>query len=268
MARHDITLRRVVYAIPGMESVVVARDIEYGTSDAGPLRMDIYYPPAPQGSRLPPAVLIVAGFADVGVTLTLGCTAKEMEMVISWAQLIAASGITAIAYTNANPATDAVTLIRYLQEHGTSLGLDSDRIGLYAASGNVPVALSLLMHAIANPVKCAALCYGFMLDLEGSSDVSAAAGTWRFANPCQGRSVDDLEPDVPLLVVRAGADHFAGLNRSLDRFIDRALAGNLPLTLVNHSRALHAFDLADSTEDSREVIRQIIRFFQFQLRMI
>jgi hypothetical protein len=143
--------------------------------------------------------------------------------------------------------------------------VDGSRIGLYAASGNVPVALSLLMRPAAAPVRCAALCYGFMLDLDGSTAVAEAAKTWRFANPCEGRSVADLEAGVPLLVIRAGADAFEGLNQSVDAFVRHALDRNLPLTLVNHARAPHAFDLEDSSEATRTVIRQILAFLQFHL---
>jgi hypothetical protein len=104
-----------------------------------------------------------------------------------------------------------------------------------------------------------------MLDLDGSSEVSEAAAAWRFDNPGKGRSVDDIRPDVSLLVVRAGADQFAGLNPALDRFVSHALARDLSLTVVNYSRAAHAFDLSDSTEASHHVIRQILGFLQFNL---
>jgi hypothetical protein len=36
----------------------------------------------------------------------LGCRFKEMAMSVSWGQLIAASGMIAIAYTNREPAAD------------------------------------------------------------------------------------------------------------------------------------------------------------------
>src|SRR5262249_10345025 len=123
MARHEITYTRVVHEIDGMTSAAVDRDIEYATSAAGPLTMDLYRPR--DTAAVPhPAVIMVGGFPDVGVTLTLGCTSKEMEMVISWAQLIAASGMIAIAYTKQDPSGDVVRLIDYVRTHAASLGVD------------------------------------------------------------------------------------------------------------------------------------------------
>jgi hypothetical protein len=268
MARHEITLKRVVYEIEGMTSVPVERDIEYATSDAGPLTLDVYRPVhAAPGASLP-AVIIVGGFPDVGVPLVLGCTAKEMEMVVSWAQLIAASGMMAIAYTKQDPARDVVRLMAYLRANASALGLDVDRVGVWASSGNVPVALSLLMTDAPGRIACAALACGFTLDAGGSTHVAEAAQTWKFANATAGKSVDDLRTDIPLLIVRAGADHFPHLNERLDRFVADALSRDLPLTLVNVAHAVHAFELSDASAASRNVIRQILAFFQTQLGTI
>ena len=51
----------------------------------------------------------------------------------------------------------------------------------------------------------------------------------------------------------------------MDRFLADALACNLPVTLVNHADAPHAFDLVHDSETSREIIMQILRFLQFHL---
>src|SRR5215210_5219422 len=50
------------------------------------------------------------------------------------------------------------------------------------------------------------------------------------------------------------------LNDALDRFIAAALARNLPITVVNHAAAPHAFDLFDDSDATREVVRQILAF--------
>ncbi len=260
MARHEITYRRVIYELPGMPDVPVRREIEYAHTAAGPLTMDVYRPPAAAADRRLPAVVIVGGYADVGVPLTLGCVGKDMEMVISWAQLIAVSGLTAIAYTKQDPSRDVLRLFEFLRANADALSIDPGRLGIWAASGNVPVALSLLMEGAAANVACAVLCYGYMLDAPGTSVVATAAATWKFANPAAGRSVGDLRTGVPLFVARAGADTFPDLNAAIDRFIHDALARDLPLTLVNVARAPHAFDLVEATDASRHVIRTILEF--------
>jgi hypothetical protein len=114
-------------------------------------------------------------------------------------------------------------------------------------------------------LKCAVLLYGYTLDLDGSTAIVEATKRWGFSNPCAGKSVDDLRRDVPLFVVRAGQDQMPGLNEALDRFGGRALACNLPITIVNYSVAPHAFDLFLDNESSREIMRRLLKFLQFHL---
>lgn len=265
----DIKKKVVVYSIPGMDCVKVRRDVEYKGGRAGALTMDLYYPPDSQtdsqgGARLP-AVIFVAGYPDAGFQRMLGCKFKEMGAYISWGQLTAASGLVAITYTNLEPAADIHALLQYVREHAAELGIDENRIGVWACSGNVPLALSVLMEEGLDYLKCAVLCYGLMLDLDGFTHVAEAAGMWGFANPCAGKSVADLAQDLPLLIVRAGQDQTPHLNETIDRFLAKALIRNLPVTFVNHPTAPHAFDLMHDSEASREVIRQILAFMRHHL---
>jgi hypothetical protein len=55
------------------------------------------------------------------------------------------------------------------------------------------------------------------------------------------------------------------LNETLDRFVVKALERDLPVTLVNHASAPHAFDLFQDGETSREIVRQILAFLRFHL---
>jgi acetyl esterase/lipase len=114
-------------------------------------------------------------------------------------------------------------------------------------------------------LKCSVLCYGLMLDTDGFTHVADAAGMWGFVNPCAGKSVADLPKDVPLFIARAGLDEMPHLNETLDRFLAQALTCNLPITFTNHPEAPHAFDLFHDSEESREIIRQILAFMRFHL---
>lgn len=227
--------------------------------------MDLYYPPDAGDATLMPSVVIVAGFPDSGFEARLGCKFKEMGSSVSWAQLMAASGLVAITYTNLEPAADIQSLLEYVRRNGPTLGIDGDRLGLWASSGNAPLALSLLMQEGHQYLKCAVMCYGFMLDPEGPGIVAEAARTWGFVNPCAGKSFDELARAVPLFIARAGEDQIPRLNETIDRFLHEALIRNLPITLVNHPYAPHAFDLFDDGETSREIIKQILAFAQFHL---
>ena len=95
--------------------------------------------------------------------------------------------------------------------------------------------------------------------------MAAASQQFRFANACAGKSVDDLAPDVPLFLVRAGREHFPGVNEALDRFAAAAVARNLPITVVNHATGPHGFDLEDGSDASRGVIRQALSFLGLHL---
>lgn len=263
--QEHVSKKAAVYRIPGMEAVKVRRDVEYRVTDAGALTMDIYYPPDAKGGARTPAVVVVAGFPDSGYEAKVGCKFKEMGSSVSWARLAAASGVVAITYTNREPATDVHALLRHVWQHAAMLGIDENRVGVWASSGNVPLALSVLMQEARDYLKCAVLCYGYMLDLEGATGVAEAARTWGFANPCAGKSVNELPRDTPLFIVRAGQDQMPHLNETIDRFMVKALSRNLPVTFVNHAAAPHAFDLYHDSAASREIIRQILAFMRFHL---
>ena len=261
--RHETTLRPLVYRIAGMESVPVRRNVVYRAHRGRPLGLDVY---APRDGRRPlPAVIFVIGYSDEGSMPRLGCPFKEMESYVNWAQLVAASGMVGITYTNVEPAADVHAVIAYVAAHAVELGVDARRIAVWACSGNVPVALSTLLVDAPVKVTCAAFCYGLMLDVAGTTYVADAAKAFGFDNPCAGRTIDDVATDVPLFVARAGRDAIAHLNDTIDAFVARSLARNLPVTLVNHADGPHAFDVVDDSEASREIIRDILRFFRFHL---
>jgi hypothetical protein len=275
MANPNIAARRAVYEIPGMDRVTVRKDVIYRTTDAGPLTMDVR---APAGADAPlPAVVLVLGYNDVGFEKVFGSRFKETAMVVSWAELIAASGMAAITYTNREPAADLEALLRHVRDHAEELGIDRERIGIWATSGNVPVALSALMRSpdpgglsdaprTLNPApRAGVLLYGFMLDFDAATGVAEAAAAFRFANPNSGKSVDDIPADLPLLIVRAGLEQFPHLNESIDRFAARAVALNRPITLVNHATGPHAFDLLDNSDTTRAIVRQVLAFLRDRL---
>jgi hypothetical protein len=171
----------------------------------------------------------------------------------------------AIAYVNREPVADSRALLRQLGAGGSTLGVDRSRLGLWASSGNAPLALSLSMDGAPSALRCAALCYPYTLDLEGDTSVADASRTFGFVNPAAGRAVDDLPAETALLIARAGRDEMRGLNDGIDRFVAAALARNLSLELVNHAEGPHAFDLFHDSAATREVVRRVLAFLRFHL---
>jgi hypothetical protein len=263
--RHEMTMKEVVYQIPSMKNVLVQPDIGYQSAVNAGLTLDLYRPPNREQSVRLPAVIFVSGFPDPGFEAMVGCKFKEMAGYISWGQLVAASGLVAVTYTNQDPVADLDTAISYLQQNAAALGLDENRFGIWAGSGNVPTALARLMRRPNLSFRAAVLCYGFMLDFAGSNAVANAAKSVGFANPAAGKSVDELPNDLGLMIVRAGRETLPGLNDSIDRFATAAIARNLPITVVNHATGPHAFDIVDDTELSREIVRAMLAFLRFHL---
>lgn len=260
--RHEMTTKPVLLRLPAMQEVTVRTDLPFGAEDE--MRFDLYAPPDARPERPRPVVVFVSGFPDPGMAAFLGCPLKQMQAYQDWARLVAASGLIAVTYSNrGTPAPDLAALLEHLHAHSGTLGIDAERLGLWAASGNVPTALGAVLGT-PRP-RCAALCYGYLLDQGDATAVAEASGGFGFANPVHGRRVEELPDEVPLLVVRAGGDQTPGLNETLDRFVAAALAHDRPLTLINHSGAPHAFDLEDDRPATREIIGAVLAFLRARL---
>ena len=138
MAPTELAKMTIVYAIPEMEAVTVRHDVPYRTTESGTLEFDVYYPPGAAADTPLPAVLFVYGYSDAGVPNVFGRTFRETGHPVSWARLIAASGVVAVLYSNREPIDDVQAILAHLREQGTSLGIDGSRIGFFASSANVP----------------------------------------------------------------------------------------------------------------------------------
>ena len=253
----EMAKKRIVLRVPGMDAVSVRRDETYLADEEGALLMDVYTPAAASGPS--PVVVIVLGFPDPqGIFRRVGWH-------VSWAQLLATSGIAAVIYGNRRPAADVHAVLKHIREQAGSLGLDASRIGLLACSGHGPVALRATMQ---DPkLSCGAFLYTLTMDLDGSHCVANAAKEYGCVDACAGRSAADLPAGTPLLFVRAGRDQFAGLNDGMDRLVTAAIARNLPVSIVNHPAGVHAFDLEEDSEVSRGIIRQVVAFLRLYLEV-
>jgi len=252
----EIAKKRVVYRLPEIDALPVPRDVTYRSTSGKVLPMQVQHPSSSSSGRVP-VVLAPLAYPDPEAGV------RMYGPVTSWLRLLAASGMAAVVYGTEAPDHDLHAALRHLRADAEALGLDTTRLGLFAQSGNVTVALSALMH---DPqITCAALLCGYTMDDDGATAVADMSRQAGFVNACAGRSVDDLPDSVPMLFVRAGRDHFPGINDALDKVIAGALRRNLPFTLVNHATGAHGFDVDEDTDVSRAIVRQVLAFLRFHL---
>jgi len=242
MARFD-PAQPLVHPLPDPERVELRSDLVYAHAGDRVLAMDVYLPSGQAPALRVPAVLLVHGEADPDLLRGV----RGWGQYTGWGRLLAGEGMAGVAFEHraildagfgavVAEVGDALATVR---ERAGDLGVDPERVGVAAFSAGVPLTAAVLAGA-ARRVRCAALCYG---------------------------PLSDLEPDPalpPLLVVRAGQDD-PGLNRTIDEFVSAAEQRGLAVELVHQPDGHHAFDVADDSNVSREVIRRVLAFLRGQL---
>jgi acetyl esterase/lipase len=257
----------VVYRKPGMERVVVKSDLKYITPGEPHMLMDVYVPPGLAKSERRPAVLFIHG------SVPPGSPAKDMGAFRSWGRLAATSNMVGVTFTHRlgfpkpllnEAAGDVNAAINYIRTHADDLNIDKDRICLAVYSGGGPM-LSMAMRDKPKYVRCLVAFYAF-LDIQQSNSHKAheSAETLKNFSPITYLA-SDAEQIAPLFIARAGLDEVPTMNDSIDRFIQQAIARNAPVTIVNHPRGLHAFDIQTDDERSREIIEAALTFMSTQL---
>jgi acetyl esterase/lipase len=270
-------VERVVYELPGMDQVVVRRDIPYapGTGEDD-LLLDLYLPAdvAPGARR--PAVLFVHG----GWARTRPIRAKEHGVFRCWGRLAAVVGLAGVAFNHRRPgqdlgaldeaAGDVDRLVEYVRAHAAELRIDGDRLALFAFSSAPPEGLRTALRDRPPYVRCLVIYNGIMDLRPYREEVARTASDARLDAYSPAALVAAGAPDRPTLppmfLARAGRDDVPRLNETIDRFVAAALAVNAPLTVVNHPTGRHAFGTLDPGPRSREIIRDTLTFLTTHLR--
>ena len=260
----EMVRMRVVVTVPGMEAVSVRRDLVYKTADGQPLHMDVYSPPGPARPR--PAVLLVHG----GPIPKLG--AKGMGVFVSYGELLAASGFVAVAFDHrflaparlSDAGADVADLVTHVRGNAAALGVDPERLALWAFSGGGPFLAAPLRER--PPWLRAVIAYYAILDLQEpppGADSGLAPGVRQAFSAVRGLG-EDARSAPPLLVARAGLDH-PWLNGGIDRFVQAATAKGATLDLLNHAEGRHGFDILDDDARSKRVIGLTLGFLRDHL---
>ncbi|NKB32504.1 MAG: hypothetical protein GKR91_05340 [Pseudomonadales bacterium] len=219
---------------------------------------DLYYPDGGDGPF--PVLVFVLGFPAPGFDAGFGFKLKDLEFYKSWARLIAASGMTAVLYSADDAEPGTLELMAYLRRNCETLKLDMNRIGIWSCSANVANAINVLNKV--PDICCAALNYGYMLDLNGSTSVQDMAAQVHFANPNQGEA---SMPTVPMLVTKAGQDAFPGINEGIDSFVNLARERNIPVEFIDYEKGVHSFDVLDNTDESIAIVKRMVDFLKSHL---
>jgi acetyl esterase/lipase len=257
----------VVYRLPGMERVIVKSNLKYVATGEPHMLMDVYVPPGLAKSERRPAVLFIHG------SVPPGSPAKDMGAFRSWGRLAAVSNMIGVTFTHRlgfpkpmlnEAAGDVNAALNYIRANADELNIDKDRICLAVYSGGGPM-LSMAMRDKPQYVRCLVAFYAF-LDIQQSDMHRAheAAETLKNFSPITYLA-SEAQPLAPLFIARAGLDEVPGLNDSLDRFIQQAMTKNASIAVVNHPRGLHAFDIQNDDERSREIIEAALTFMKTQL---
>jgi dienelactone hydrolase len=257
----------VAYKVPGMEDVIVKNDIAYLSAPESSLKMDVYYPPKFDFKSKIPAVVIVYGYSNKAQIKLTGNQLRKWSWYISFCKIIAASGMAAIAYETDNPVTDLVALAEYIKSNSDKLQIDVTRIGAYSCSANTPTAMAYILNSSNNFFKCTVNYYGLILkeNYEFQSKIDTLSIQMGFSTPKIPEPAA-WKKDVPLLIVTAGKDYVPYINPSNADFVAKAIAQNLPVTLINYPTGQHGFDALDDNETTRMIIKSTLDFWKFHLK--
>jgi hypothetical protein len=265
-AAEENTKPSVVYKVPGMENVIIKKDIEYFAEQETSLAVDMYYPPGFKFESNLPAVLVIIGYSNSATKKLVGGILKDWSWYISWGKLIAASGMAALIYETDLPEKDLETILQFLQDRTDEFCIDGNRLGIYSCSANVPTALVNCMDVTRKYFRCAAFYYGYFLmtDQEYLQEIESLSEKMGFSTPKLNAELK-LRDDLPLLIVRAGLENVPHLNNTIDHFISKAINQNLQIEFINYREGQHGFDAYDDNDQSREIIKKTIDFWKFHL---
>ena len=279
LTREDLPQKRIVYSIPGMDSVKVRRDMTYKHADGADLKMDVYLPAVQSQTKPVPGVVLLHGGP-----LPPSVSAKDWGIFVSYGQLLAASGLVAVAvnhrFTSVDElptaATDIQDALHYVRDHAKSLHLDPDKLGLWAFSG-AGVLLTDSLRDRPAYIRCL-VAYYTVFDPQyykvfdpqayhegqytADSDMISDKVVQHFSPRSQLKAGNSLI--LPLLIARAGRDHPV-LNQFLDLMVKEGLAANMVLDVMNHPNGQHGFDVLNDDARSREIIVRTVSFLKTHL---
>jgi acetyl esterase/lipase len=253
--------KRIVYSAPGMERIKAKKDVVWKRVDGLDLKLDVYAPPGGKRGKPLPAVVFIHGGP---LPSNLRTEPKDWGVYVSYGQLAAASGFVGVTFNHRyygfgrlrDAQSDVNDLVAYLRANAATLGIDADRITLWAFSGG-GLFLSDALREAPPHIRCL-IAYYAVLDV-APSEAGGEDAAKKFSPLHQLKQKGQAAP--PLFVARAGLDN-PELNGATDRFAQEAMTRNATIDFVNHAAGHHGFDARNDDERTREIIRRTIEFIR------
>ncbi|MES2850269.1 MAG: hypothetical protein V4685_14520 [Bacteroidota bacterium] len=231
----NVTLRPLVIQSKAMEQVIVKENIEFSKVNDTALHFDIYYPADNDKHTALPVVIFNNGVGSMELL--------KWRAYSDWARLIAAKGMIAVNYQSkrGHSLEDGSALIDHIIKNAASLHIDADKIGLWTCSANARTGLRLAYKTKPGDIKALVAYYG------GPDSLGA------------------LRQNLPTLIVRAAKDAQL-LNTGIDDFIQSSLMQDTRLEVINYLNGIHAFDIFDASDESKQIILRTVEFLKKNLQ--
>jgi len=263
----ELVNRPVVYSVPGMDQVKVRRDLVYKRSDDPNMRMDVYTPPGVAAGEKRPAVIFLHGGAPTRYQ------PKDWGVYRSWGRLVAASGMVGVTFTYRisfpashlrESAADVADAIAYVRANADGLGIDKGRLCLAAYSAGGPM-LSPFLRGAPEHIRCLVAFYPLM-DIRRSQPQPASEPAELLARFSPVAQVaQESGRFTPIFLAQGHKDEVPTLLDSVDRFVAEAFVHGVPLTLMSHPEAPHAFDNQVDDDRTHEIVRGALDFLRWHL---
>jgi acetyl esterase/lipase len=258
----------LVYRLPGMENARIHKDLVYRTVGKDELKMDVYGP-GPGGPAGPRPALVFIHGGPIPAPPVM--QPKEWAVYQDYGKLAAAAGFVGVTFNHRyhgydkqeNAQGDIDAAVEFLRGHAADLGVDAERLGIWAFSGGG----SFLASTLRKPPAYIRAVAGFyvILDMRPYLKMDRSGSEALFEKFSPAAALDQARAHLPpLFIGRAGLDN-ALINSGTDGFVAAALKKNISLVLWNHPTGYHGFDIRNDDPTSREMIREALAFFKAHL---
>jgi acetyl esterase/lipase len=248
----------IVYTVAGTERVNVLKNQTYRNIGRNSFWFDVYRPEGKVPAKGWPVVVLIHGGP-----VPLTSHPKDWAAYRAYGRVLGASGVAAVTfnYRFATPgdlpeaASDVAAILEHLRAHASEYGIDPDRVCLWAFSGG-GTQLATAIRDRPKSIRCLVSFYAAL---------DTGPGQERYSPRAQLATAPGAEHIAPMFVARMGHDEPL-ISQSVDAFLAEAKRRGEPVEVVDYPQGIHAFDIDQDTNESRDVIARAIAFVKRHLQ--